>query len=131
MWRRDLEKGGEELEALRGQIETLQRSGDAHLRKFRPDQERKRMSNRLATWKEEEQAYSNDVAAMSRLLPLGPSDFDPGKFKIEELIPRKSLGASNSIRDLQHYVTGPGPEGLVVAVDGSLDLEKRDRKSVV
>ncbi len=71
--------------------------------------------------------YSSYAAAMSRLLGLDPSDFDPGKFKIEELIPPRSLGPSNSIHDLAHYVTGPGPNGMVLGADGSLDLEKSFR----
>jgi hypothetical protein len=38
------------------------------------------------------------------------------------------LGELNAIDDLQHYVVGPAPGGLVVAVDGSLDMEKSFRR---
>jgi hypothetical protein len=64
---------------------------------------------------------------MTHPMALNPADFDPGKFKVEELIPRKSLGELNSILDLQHYVVGPAPAGLVVVADGSRDMEKSFR----
>ncbi|HEV1285970.1 MAG TPA: alkaline phosphatase family protein [Bryobacteraceae bacterium] len=86
--------------------------------------ERWRLLNRAEQAKADEHAYLEYIATMRRLLALNPADFDPGKFKIEELIPRKSLGELNSIHDLRHYVAGPAPTGLVVAPDGSLDMEK-------
>lgn len=57
-------------------------------------------------------------------LALTPADFDPARYRIEDLIPRRSMGDLNSIHDLQHYVIGSTPGGLVVAPDGSLDMEK-------
>jgi type I phosphodiesterase/nucleotide pyrophosphatase len=91
------------------------------------DKEGRRALDLLNHWKSEARADSEYLAARKRLLALAPADFDPGKFKMEELIPPKSLGDLNSIWDLQHYVVGPGNEGLVLAADGSLDMEKSFR----
>jgi hypothetical protein len=91
------------------------------------DKEARRAMDRLDRWKSEARADTEYLAARRRLLALAPADFDPGKFKIEELIPSKSLGDLNSIHDLQHYVVGPGHEGLVLAADGSLDIAKSFR----
>ena len=87
--------------------------------------ERWRILNRIEEAKEDDRAYREYIATMTRLLDLDPADFDPGKFKIEDLIPRKSLGELNTVHDLQHYVTGPAPGGLVVSADGTLDMETK------
>jgi hypothetical protein len=68
--------------------------------------------------------YSAYIETMTRLLTLEESDFDPGKFNTESLIPRRSLGERNSIEDLRHYVTGVAPDGLVLSPDGSLDMAR-------
>ncbi len=88
------------------------------------DKDARREAEVLERWKSELHADSEYAATLERLLALTPADFDPGKFKIEELIPRKSLGGLNSIHDLQNYVTGPAPGGLVLNAEGSLDWEK-------
>ncbi len=88
--------------------------------------ERWRLLNRVEEARDDERAYDEYILTMTHLLALDPADFDPGKFKIEDLIPKKSMGELNSIRDLQHYVTGPAPS-LVVSEDGSLDWEKSFR----
>ena len=89
--------------------------------------ERWRLMNRVEQAKADDRAYVEYIATIRRLLALNPADFDPGKFKIEDLIPRKSLGELNSMDDLRHYIAGPAPTGLVVAPDGSLDMEKSFR----
>ncbi len=83
----------------------------------------KRDANRIEGWKADERGYTAYISAMTRLLSLQMSDFDPGKFNTADLIPRRSLGERNSIADLRHYVVGLGPQGLLVSADGSLDME--------
>ncbi|MEQ1948828.1 MAG: alkaline phosphatase family protein [Bryobacteraceae bacterium] len=90
--------------------------------KGRDSGESVRWNARLDRWKAEERADMEYVAVMERLLALAETDFDPGKFKIEEVIPRKSLGGLNSIYDLQHYVVGTSAECMQLAPDGSLDF---------
>jgi hypothetical protein len=85
------------------------------------------LAKRRDSWKADERAYADYSATMKRLLGLDPADFDPGKFNTADLIPRKSLAGRNTIGDLQHYVAGLGPNGLVIAPDGSLDMENSFR----
>ncbi|MBZ5673971.1 MAG: alkaline phosphatase family protein [Acidobacteriia bacterium] len=132
-WRRDVDDLSEELTALDARIEAQQKLVDAQpkKKKWTPEQlsrgldkDARREIVRLNAWRAERKAYSEYVAVLWRLLDLKPADFDPGKFKMTELIPPKSLGPANSMWDLRHYVTGRAPGGLVVAEDGSLDWDR-------
>ena len=91
------------------------------------DKDARRIEDRIARAKEQERGDAEYIARMRRLLALSDVDFDPGKFKIEEVIPRKALGELNSVYDLQHYVVGLQPGGLVLAGDGSIEREKSFR----
>jgi len=91
------------------------------------DKDARREAARLASWREDRRAYAEYSDIIARLLNLTPADFDPGRFKIPQLIPPKSLGPANSLWDLRHYVTGLGPDGLVLREDGSLDWERSFR----
>src|SRR5579862_671391 len=132
-WQRNVDQLSEELRLLHLRIEDQQKLVNAPRHLTKEDRENgaeldaKREVDRLETWKAEERSYSVYVTTMNRLLGLNPADFDPGKFNMEELIPRKSLGEPNSIRDLQHYIAGPAAGGLAVAADGSLDWEQSFR----
>lgn len=132
-WRRDIDDLSDELTALDGRIETLQKKVGAQPKKKKwteeqihlgLDKDARRDIVQLAAWRAERKAYAEYVAIIWRLLDLKPADFDPGKFKIAELIPPKSLGPLNSLWDLRHYVTGLAPGGLVVGRDGTLDWER-------
>jgi len=132
-WRRDIDDLSDELIALDARIDAQQKLVDALPKKKKwtkdqiglgLDKDARRDAVRLASWRTDRKAYSEYVAIIWRLLDLKPADFDPGKFKITELVPPKSLGPLNSLSDLRHYVTGRAPGGLVVAEDGSLDWER-------
>jgi hypothetical protein len=132
-WRANIDGLAEELRGLAPRLKADEKRA-AELRHLTHQQivnglqtERWRILNRVEEAKQDQRAYDEYIATIARLLALDPADFDPGKFKIEDLIPRKSMGELNSIHDLQHYVTGPAPGGLVAAADGSLDLEKSFR----
>jgi len=132
-WQRDLDDLNEELTALDARIETQQRLVDAQTKKTKKtkwtkeqialglDKDARREGVRLTSWKAERRGYSDYAEIVGRLLALTPADFDPGRFKMAQLIPPKSLGPVNSLWDLRHYVTGLGPDGLVLREDGSLD----------
>ncbi len=135
VWRENVEHLDAELTKLGARIGEQQKLVDAQPKKWTKelreaglDDEAARQFSRLETWKSEAREYSAYTAVMRRLLALDPADFDPGKFKIEDLIPRKSLGEPNSIYDLQHYVTGIAPDGLELGPDGSLDQERSFRR---
>jgi len=133
-WRRDVDGLSGQLTALDGRIDQQQKRVDAQPKKKKKwtkeqialglDKDARRDAVRLAAWRAERKTYSEYVATIWRLLDLTPADFDPGRFKVEELIPAKSLGPLNSLWDLRHYVTGRAPGGLVVGEDGSLDWER-------
>jgi hypothetical protein len=134
-WNRRLNEVEQDLHVLHARIEEQQRVADAAPKKWSKqqrdlglDKDARRLTDHIERWKDEEKADSEYVLTMRRLLALTPADFDPGKFKIEEVIPRKSLGGINSIHDLEHYVVGPSADGLVLAADGSLDREKSFRR---
>jgi len=133
-WRRDVDGLSGQLTALDGRIDQQQKRVDAQPKKKKKwtkeqialglDKDARRDAVRLAAWRVERKTYSEYVATIWRLLDLTPADFDPGRFKVEELIPAKSLGPLNSLWDLRHYVTGRAPGGLVVGEDGSLEWER-------
>jgi hypothetical protein len=133
-WSRDIDGLSEELNALDVRNDAQQKKVDAQPKKKKKwtpeqvsrglDKDARRDVVQLASWRAERKAYSEYAAIIWRLLDLKPADFDPGKFKISELIPPKSLGPLNSMWDLRHYVTGRAPGGLVVAEDGSLDWNR-------
>jgi len=134
-WQRELDGLDAGIRELEGRIEKRQTRVDSQPKKFTKeqreageDEEASRQVARLESWKAELRGYSAYSEVMHRLLALDPADFDPGKFKIEDLVPRKSLGEPNSIQDLQHYVAGVRPGGLVVSPQGSLDMEKSFRR---
>jgi hypothetical protein len=136
-WRSDIDDLTQELAALDERIETLQKKVDARPNKKMTwtkeqisrglDKDARRDTVRLAAWRAERKAYAEYVAIIWRLLDLAPADFDPGRFKLSELIPTKSLGPLNSIWDLRHYVTGRAPGGLAIREDGSLDWDRSFR----
>jgi hypothetical protein len=133
-WRRDLDDLSAELTALDARIESQQKLADAQPKKWTQgqielgiDKEARREAVRLTTWRAERKAYAEYVAIIWRLLTVTPADFDPGRFKISELVPPKSLGPLNSLWDLQHYVIGRAPGGLAIRDDGSLDWERSFR----
>ena len=133
-WQRNVEQLDTELKKLEARIREQQKLVDAQPKKWSKEQmaaglddEAARQFGRLEIWKSQAREYSAYTAVMRRLLALDPADFDPGKFKIEDLIPRKSLGEPNSIYDLQHYVTGIALDGLGLGPDGSLDQERSFR----
>jgi len=108
-------------------VDALPKSFFAADRKSGADIDAKRQLRRLDLMKADEHAYSVYLTAINRLLSLDPADFDPGKFNIEDLVPRKSLGEPNSIHDLQSYVIGVSKEGLIAQDDGSLDWSRSFR----
>src|ERR1700751_1334124 len=51
----------------------------------------------------------------------------PLRKNIQALVPELSLSDNNTIRDLQHYVVGPSPDGLALDSPGHLDPERSFR----
>jgi hypothetical protein len=135
---RDTSRWQEELDQLDQELGALSRASgkqrarcESQPKKFTvQDQEMGRDDNArrvcvLATqWAQQVKAYSAYVATMRNLLGLRAENFEPSKLKIENLIPKDSMGHRNSVYDLQNYIVGPGRDGLVLRSDGSLDLDR-------
>ena len=87
-----------------------------------------RLAARVNFWQTQERGYAEYIGVLSRLLALRGEGFDPRRLKVEELIPKRSMGDGNTIHQLQNYVVGVAASGLALAGDGSLDMEKSFRR---
>jgi hypothetical protein len=68
--------------------------------------------------------YEPYIRAVKKLLMLNDEELGGSNSKPEGMMPRKTFGDFNSIYDLQNYVIGLSPQGLVINNDGSLDMTK-------
>ena len=130
-WQNDLDKFDQELAALGKSAETEKQLCLSQPKKFtQAEIEMGRDDNARRVCIQSKQAaefhaeYSAYVGTMRALLGLKRESFDPQKLKIEDLIPKDSMGRRNSIHDLQNYVVGPGKDGLVLKSDSTLDLDR-------
>lgn len=82
-----------------------------------------RQLERLQAWEQDGRSYGAYVKVLSNLLALKRTRLEASRLHIEDLIPKRSLGEPNTILDLQNYVAGSTPEGLVTAAGdaGRLD----------
>ena len=130
-WLEELNQLDEELGALRRAIEKQRALCESQPKKFTVqdkelgrDDNARRVCVLAAQWTDEQKAYRAYLGTMRNLMGLRPESFDPFKLRIAQVIPEDSMGQRNSIHDLQNYVMGPAPAGLVLKSDGSLDLER-------
>ncbi len=130
-WQTNLYEINEELVVLRRRIQVQQKLWEAEPKKFTPeetrlgrDDQKKRVFAQLERWMTQEKDYTEYSATLTNLLALRKEGFNPAKLKIEDLIAKNAMGERNSIFQLQNYVVGVAPGGLVVNGDGSLDMAK-------
>jgi hypothetical protein len=71
--------------------------------------------------------YQSYVRHLQALMTLKSSETEPLRQKISDLVPSMSLGDRNRLYDLQHYVTGPGPQALVLDESGNIDEQRSFR----
>jgi hypothetical protein len=119
----------EELGALHRLIERQRALVAAQPKKFTKedadlgrDREARREFARLDSWTSDEREYAAYLQSLANLLALDPARLNPAAVKIEDLIPKGAMGDHNTLHELQSYVVGPAPAGLVLAPDGSLDM---------
>ncbi len=123
-WLQDLGQLGEELTALEERIAQEQ----AGVPKKALDKDAKRTVRRIENWREEARGYIEYKATVARLLGVTSDELDFGKVKMEDLIPKKSLGPPNLKVDLEAYVVGPASGGMVLNDSGGLDLGRSLRR---
>jgi len=121
-WSRELAEIRDELATLRSlgsqpQVSQKPPGGNRKLRELQNKSFQARLDADL-------QAYSVFERCMTRLLSLSPADLDSRKIRIGDVIPKRSLGSHNSLYDLQNYIVGPNPDGMVLQPDGRLDLQQ-------
>jgi Type I phosphodiesterase / nucleotide pyrophosphatase len=127
-WEKDLKQLQRELGALDRAIAAQRKLWEAQPKKFTKEQQdaglddaSKRIFVQLDRWQTEYKEYSEYARTLQNLLSLSSESFTPSKVKITDIIPRMAMGDRNTIYELQNYVVGLGPGGLVLNADGSLD----------
>ena len=133
-WRSSLDALDAQVAALQNRMAARQRDLEGHPKTWTQaqrdqglDKQARRAAAQIDAWRAECTAYQHYGGTMRRLLALRRGDFDQGNLKMEELIPPRSLGPENSIFDLQHYVVGLAPGGLVLSAAGSIDFDRSFR----
>ena len=130
-WQGTLDQLNEELGPLRRSIEQQRELCAAQPKKFTKedsdagrDDDAKRVCVRMDIWVGQEQGYANYGRTLANLLALRRETFNASRLKIEDVIPSRAMGERNTVYQLQNYVTGIAPDGLLLNPDGSLDMEK-------
>jgi hypothetical protein len=85
------------------------------------DKEVRRFNERLTSRQRELEQYNDYRDHLRKLLTFHPDSARPFTGRIADLVPELSLGDNNSVEQLQHYIAGPGPQGLVLDSAGALD----------
>jgi hypothetical protein len=130
-WQKNVDEINEELGALRRRTDQQRELCAAQPKKFTKedseagrDDQAKRVCAWADIWTGQQQSYGEYVRLLANLLALRKDNFDVSKLKIADFIERRAMGEHNTIHQLQNYVVGIAPGGLVLQNDGSLDLEK-------
>ena len=85
------------------------------------DKQARRSIDELEDWQQEETEFSGYVSHLRALLGLHIDSSHPFRQKISDYIPELSLGDNNTVDDLEHYIAGPGPNGLILDDQGRVD----------
>jgi hypothetical protein len=130
-WQQNLKQFKLELKALNQAVEEQRKLYEAQPKKFSKEQQNaglddaaKRIYVQLDRWQNDQKEYGEYVTCMENLLRLSAEAFSPGQIKIPTVIPKMSMGDRNSLHQLQNYVVGVAPGGLVLNTDGSLNMDR-------
>src|SRR6185437_13148331 len=133
-WTRTADQLKQEMSALEQAIaarkKALTDSGSKWSKEERQngeDKSARRSKDEMLDREQEHTAYTEYLSHLRALLAFQP---DPARVltqKVSGLIPEMSLGDNNTVRDLQHYVVGTGPLGLVLDANGHIDEEESFR----
>jgi len=131
LWEHNLKTLDEELLVLRGRIAEQTRLWESQPKKFTTeelelgyDDQKTRIYTRLEKWTTQEKEYVAYNQTIRALLALRRDRFLPAKVRIEDFIAKNAMGERNTIHQLQNYIVGIAPGGLVVKPDGELDLTR-------
>ncbi|HEY2964092.1 MAG TPA: hypothetical protein VGJ37_16850, partial [Pyrinomonadaceae bacterium] len=130
-WQQNLNGLRTELNALGQAIEEQRKLWRAQPKKFTKEQQQagldddaKRIYVQLDRWQREQKEFGDYATTLQNLLALSAEAFNPGRIKIPNVIPKQAMGDRNTLYELQNYVAGLGPNGLLLDNDGSLDMDR-------
>ena len=130
-WEKDLAQLQTELGALDRAILEQRKLWEAQPKKFTKEQQdaglddaAKRIYVQLDRWQMERKEYSEYALALQKLLALSSEAFVASKVKIADVIPKMSMGDRNTLYELQNYVVGLGPNGIILNADGSMNMDQ-------
>ncbi len=121
----------EELAAVKRHIAVLQAQVAALPKKHTKadmdagiDLDARRVNVEMLNLQSDVERYEIYLNTLAALLYLRSDNFDATKIRIEDVIAKNAMGESNSLYDLQNYIVGLNPNGLVYKADGTLDAER-------
>ena len=130
-WQSNLDELNGELGSLHRSIEQQRKLWQSQPKKFTKEEQQdgrdddsRRIFVQLDRWERQETEYTAYAHTLQNLLALSPNSFDPAAIRIEDVIQKGSMGEHNSIYQLQNYLVGMGPQGLVLDSAGALDMQK-------
>lgn len=130
-WQRNVDQITEELAALQRRIDRQRVLCTEQPKKFTPeelkqgrDEDAKRICAWFDIWLGQMQSYTVYAQTVKNLLGLRKETLVPASIKIADVIAPRAMGDGNSVYELQNYITGVAPGGLVLKPDGSLDMGK-------
>ena len=130
-WQQNLKQLKLELKALNQAVAEQRKLYEAQPKKFTKEQQNagldddaKRIYVQLDRWQNDQKEYGEYVTCLENLLHISAEAFSPEQIKIPTVMPKMSMGDRNSIQQLQNYVVGVAPGGLVLNTDGTLNLER-------
>jgi hypothetical protein len=130
-WELEIREMTEELAALGRAIERERALYEAQPKQWTQsdkdagrDLEGRRYFARMDSWMSDQRDYNLYLGTLRNLLALRRESFEPSKLKIEDFIPKRSMGDRNTIYELQNYVVAVAPTGFIIKPDGSLDMER-------
>jgi hypothetical protein len=133
-WTRTASELDEELAALQAQSEARKSTAPKKHRWNREEKERGedkvelRNTRQFSRWEREVSDYREYLRHVRNLMNFQPDPNRPFRGSISDLIPEFQLGDNNTVVDLQHYVVGAAPAGLVLDPGtGELDETKSFR----
>jgi hypothetical protein len=130
-WQSSVQKLEEELGAVQRWIEAQEKVIKTHPGSFSvkerdlgKDKDARRLEALVRAEKISLDMYRKYISTLKNLLALNAANFKPSSLKVEELIAPGSMGRPNSIYQLQNYVVGLKPGGLVLSAGGEIDRER-------
>lgn len=81
----------------------------------------RRLRQELQAWESEHSDYAAYTRSVRALLALDAENVGLQSREIRDLVPPMALGDNNTVYDLENYVVGPSPEGMIVDANGKLD----------